>query len=130
MIPYMLAPMAAMSVQYPGTAIDLFPLCSNMVLWTRPVLLSGFLATISIMGVAARLCGLAVSFLSQLFSSACGTRNAVRRRSLPLPINVACECGLLRHHLGPVHSFRSVRYERRLIWDGSILIDMSKLQTK
>ena len=30
MIPYILSPMAAMSVQYLGTAIGLFPLCNNM----------------------------------------------------------------------------------------------------
>lgn len=63
MIPYILAPMAAMTVQYLGTAIGLFPLCNNMVPWTCPVLISGFLTTGSIMGVAAQLCGLAVSFL-------------------------------------------------------------------
>lgn len=63
MIPYILAPMAAMSVQYLGTAIGLFPLCNNMVPWTCPVLISGFLTTGSIMGVVAQLCGLAVSFL-------------------------------------------------------------------
>lgn len=63
MIPYILSPMAAMSVQYLGTAIGLFPLCNNMVPWTCPVLISGFLTTGSIMGVVAQLCGLAVSFL-------------------------------------------------------------------
>ena len=63
MIPYILAPMAAMTVQYLGTAIGLFPLCNNMVPWTTPVLISGFLTTGSIMGVVAQLCGLAVSFL-------------------------------------------------------------------
>lgn len=63
MIPYILAPMATMSVQYLGTAIGLFPLCNNMVPWTCPVLISGFLTTGSIMGVVAQLCGLAVSFL-------------------------------------------------------------------
>ena len=63
MIPYILSPMAAMSVQYLGTAIGLFPLCNNMVPWTCPVLISGFLTTGSIMGVVAQLCGLAVSFV-------------------------------------------------------------------
>ena len=63
MIPYILAPMAAMSVQFLGTAIGLFPLCNNMVPWTCPVLISGFLTTGSIMGVVAQLCGMAVSFL-------------------------------------------------------------------
>ena len=63
MIPYILAPMAAMSVQYLGTAIGLFPLCNNMVPWTCPVLISGFLTTGSFMGVVAQLCGLAISFL-------------------------------------------------------------------
>lgn len=63
MIPYILAPMATMTVQYLGTAIGLFPLCNNMVPWTCPVLISGFLTTGSIMGVVAQLCGLAVSFL-------------------------------------------------------------------
>lgn len=63
MIPYILAPMAAMSVQYLGTAIGLFPLCNNMVPWTCPVLISGFLTTGSVMGVVAQLCGLIVSFM-------------------------------------------------------------------
>lgn len=63
MIPYIMAPMAAMSVQYLGTAIGLFPLCNNMVPWTCPVLISGFLTTGSFMGVVAQLCGLAISFL-------------------------------------------------------------------
>lgn len=63
MIPYILSPMAAMSVQYLGTAVGLFPLCNNMVPWTCPVLISGFLTTGSVMGVVAQLCGLAVSFL-------------------------------------------------------------------
>jgi len=63
MIPYILAPMACMTVQYIGTAIGLFPLCNNMVPWTCPVLISGFLTTGSIMGVVAQLCGLAVSFI-------------------------------------------------------------------
>lgn len=63
MIPYILAPMACMTVQYIGTAIGLFPLCNNMVPWTCPVLISGFLTTGSIMGVVAQLCGLAVAFL-------------------------------------------------------------------
>ncbi len=63
MIPYILAPMAAMSVQFLGTAVGLFPLCNNMVPWTCPVLISGFLTTGSIMGVVAQLCGMAVSFL-------------------------------------------------------------------
>ena len=63
MIPYILSPMAAMSVQYLGTAIGLFPLCNNMVPWTTPVLISGFLTTGSIMGVVAQLCGLLVSFV-------------------------------------------------------------------
>lgn len=62
-VPYILAPMAAMSVQYLGTAIGLFPLCNNMVPWTTPVLISGFLTTGSIMGVVAQLCAMAVSFL-------------------------------------------------------------------
>lgn len=63
MVPYILAPMVTMSVQYLGTAIGLFPLCNNMVPWTTPVLISGFLTTGSIMGVVAQLCGLACSFL-------------------------------------------------------------------
>ena len=63
MIPYILSPIAAMTVQYIGTAIGLFPLCNNMVPWTCPVLISGFLTTGSFMGAVAQLCGLAVSFL-------------------------------------------------------------------
>ena len=63
MIPYILAPIAAMTVQYLGTAIGLFPLCNNMVPWTCPILISGFLTTGSIMGVVAQLCGLAAAFL-------------------------------------------------------------------
>ena len=63
MVPYILAPMVTMSVQYLGTAIGLFPLCNNMVPWTTPVLISGFLTTGSIMGVVAQLCGLICSFL-------------------------------------------------------------------
>ncbi|MBP5279964.1 MAG: PTS sugar transporter subunit IIC [Erysipelotrichaceae bacterium] len=63
MIPYILAPIAAMTVQYLGTAIGLFPLCNNMVPWTCPILISGFLTTGSIMGVVAQLCGLAAAFV-------------------------------------------------------------------
>ena len=63
MIPYILAPIGAMTVQYFGTAIGLFPLCNNMVPWTCPILISGFLTTGSIMGVVEQLCGLAVAFL-------------------------------------------------------------------
>ena len=63
MIPYIIAPIAAMTVQYLGTAIGLFPLCNNMVPWTCPILISGFLTTGSIMGVVAQLCGLAAAFL-------------------------------------------------------------------
>ena len=63
MIPYILAPIAAMTVQYLGTAIGLFPLCNNMVPWTCPILISGFLTTGSIMGVVAQLCGLAAAFI-------------------------------------------------------------------
>ncbi|MBO4809475.1 PTS system, cellobiose-specific IIC component [Lachnospiraceae bacterium G11] len=63
MIPYILSPIAAMTVQYIGTAIGLFPLCNNMVPWTCPILISGFLSTGSIMGTVAQLCGMAVSFL-------------------------------------------------------------------
>lgn len=62
MIPYILAPIAAMTVQYVGTAARLFPLCNNMVPWTTPVLISGFLTTGSFMGVVAQLCGLAAAF--------------------------------------------------------------------
>ena len=63
MIPYIVAPIAAMTVQYLGTAIGLFPLCNNMVPWTCPILISGFLTTGSIMGVVEQLCGLAVAFV-------------------------------------------------------------------
>jgi lactose/cellobiose-specific phosphotransferase system IIC component len=61
MVPYILAPIAAMTVQYVGTAAGLFPLCNNMVPWTTPVLISGFLTTGSFMGVVAQLCGLAAA---------------------------------------------------------------------
>ncbi len=61
MVPYILAPMTAMTVQYVGTAVGLFPLCNNMVPWTTPVLISGFLTTGSFMGVVAQLCGLAAA---------------------------------------------------------------------
>ena len=61
MVPYILAPIAAMTVQYVGTAVGLFPLCNNMVPWTTPVLISGFLTTGSFMGVVAQLCGLAAA---------------------------------------------------------------------
>jgi len=63
MIPYILSPIAAMTVQYIGTAIGIFPLCNNMVPWTCPILISGFLTTGSIMGVVAQLCAMIVSFL-------------------------------------------------------------------
>lgn len=69
MVPYILAPIAAMSVQYLGTAIGLFPLCNNMVPWTCPVLISGFLTTGSIMGVVAQLCGLAFRAMLALIKS-------------------------------------------------------------
>ncbi len=61
MVPYILAPIAAMTVQYVGTAVGLFPLCNNMAPWTTPVLISGFLTTGSFMGVVAQLCGLAAA---------------------------------------------------------------------
>lgn len=63
MIPYILAPIGAMTVQYIGTAVGLFPLCNNMVPWTCPVFISGFLTTGSFMGVVSQLCGMAVAFV-------------------------------------------------------------------
>ncbi len=63
MVPYILAPMVAMTIQYLGTAIGIFPLCNIMVPWTTPILISGFLTTGSIMGVVAQLFGLASAFL-------------------------------------------------------------------
>lgn len=63
-IPYILAPMGAMTVQYIGTAIGLFPLCNLTVPWTTPVLISGFLGTGgNFMGVVAQLLALAVAFV-------------------------------------------------------------------
>lgn len=63
MIPYILAPIACMSVQYLGTVIGLFPLCNNMVPWTTPILISGFLTTGSVMGIVEQLCGMAAAFV-------------------------------------------------------------------
>jgi PTS system cellobiose-specific IIC component len=63
MVPYILAPMVAMSVQYFGTVIGLFPLCNNMVPWTTPILISGFLTTGSFMGVVAQLLAIAAAFI-------------------------------------------------------------------
>lgn len=62
-VPYILAPMAAMTIQYVGTAVGLFPYCNVMVPWTTPILISGFLTTGSLMGVVAQLAGLAVAFV-------------------------------------------------------------------
>jgi PTS system cellobiose-specific IIC component len=61
--PYILAPMVAMTVQYLGTAIGVFPLCNIMVPWTTPVLISGFLTTGSLMGAVAQLIAIACAFL-------------------------------------------------------------------
>lgn len=63
MIPYILAPIVAITVQYVGTAIGIFPYCNIMVPWTTPFLISGFFTTGSIMGVVAQLITLAATFL-------------------------------------------------------------------
>ncbi|EOS28904.1 MAG: PTS sugar transporter subunit IIC [Lachnospiraceae bacterium] len=62
MIPFILTPVAVMTVQYFGTAIGLFPLCNYMVPWTTPVFISGFLMTGSLMGVVAQIVSFVVAF--------------------------------------------------------------------
>lgn len=63
MVPFILTPVAVLTVQYFGTAIGLFPLCNYMVPWTTPVFISGFLMTQSVMGVVAQIISFAVAFM-------------------------------------------------------------------
>lgn len=63
LIPFMVSPIAVMTVQYIGTAVGLFPLCNYMVPWTTPFFLSGFLMTGSIMGVVAQIISFVVAFI-------------------------------------------------------------------
>jgi PTS system cellobiose-specific IIC component len=62
MIPFFLAPMAAVTIQYFGTLAGIFPYCNTMVPWTTPFFVSGFLMTKSIMGVVAQIISFAVVF--------------------------------------------------------------------
>lgn len=62
MVPFILTPVAVMTVQYIGTAIGLFPLCNYMVPWTTPVFISGFLMTGSLMGVVAQIVSFVLAF--------------------------------------------------------------------
>ena len=61
-IPFVLSPIAVMTIQYIGTAIGLFPYCNIMVPWTTPVFISGFLMTGSFMGVIAQLVSFVLAF--------------------------------------------------------------------
>jgi len=63
MIPFIAAPALVMTLQYIGTAIHLFPLCSTMVPWTTPFFISGFLMTGSVMGVIAQILSFALAFI-------------------------------------------------------------------
>lgn len=63
LVPFLLSPVAVMTVQYIGTAIGLFPLCNYMVPWTTPFFISGFLTTGSIMGVVAQIISFAIAFV-------------------------------------------------------------------
>lgn len=45
-IPYILAPVVILTIQYVGTAIGIFPYCTGaMIPWTTPYFISGFLMT-------------------------------------------------------------------------------------
>lgn len=63
LVPFLLSPVAVMTVQYIGTAIGLFPLCNYMVPWTTPFFISGFLMTGSVMGVVAQIVSFAIAFV-------------------------------------------------------------------
>lgn len=63
LVPFVLSPVAVMTVQYIGTAIGLFPLCNYMVPWTTPFFISGFLMTGSVMGVVAQIISFAIAFV-------------------------------------------------------------------
>jgi PTS system cellobiose-specific IIC component len=50
MIPYILSPLVILTIMTVGTGIGLFPIMENMVPWTTPVFISGFLASAGSIG--------------------------------------------------------------------------------
>ncbi|MDR2869879.1 MAG: PTS transporter subunit EIIC [Deferribacteraceae bacterium] len=68
MIPYILSPLAIVTVMYIGTSLGIFPILDKIVPWTTPVFISGFLAASGgigsrLMAVFAQLICFMVSFL-------------------------------------------------------------------
>lgn len=68
MIPYILSPLAIVTVLYFGTAAGIFPILDKMVSWTCPIFVSGFLAAAGgigqrIMGVVSQIIAFALSFV-------------------------------------------------------------------
>jgi len=63
MIPFILAPVAVMTVEYVGTAIGVFPYCNYILNWTMPFFISGFLTTGSLMGLVMHVVLFVVAFI-------------------------------------------------------------------
>jgi len=71
MIPFILTPMVLVTIMYFGTAWGIFPILTNLLPWTTPVFISGFLAASGgigdkLMGVVAQLICFVVAFLIYL----------------------------------------------------------------
>ena len=71
MIPFILAPMAIVTVQYFGTVMGIFPIYDKMLPWTTPFIISGFLSAAGgmgarLMGALAQIIGFVVAFLIYL----------------------------------------------------------------
>ena len=71
MIPFILAPMAIVTIQYFGTVVGIFPIYDKLLPWTTPVVISGFLSAAGgmgarLMGALAQIIGFVVAFLIYL----------------------------------------------------------------
>jgi len=68
MIPFIVTPLAIITVMYFGTLAGIFPIMDKIVPWTTPIFISGFLAAAGgigakVMGVVAQLICFSVSFV-------------------------------------------------------------------
>ena len=71
MIPFILTPMALVTINYFGTLVGLFPIYDKILPWTTPIFISGFLSAAGgmgarLMGVVAQVIGFVVAFLIYL----------------------------------------------------------------
>jgi len=67
-IPYILSPLAIITVLYFGTAAGIFPILDKIVPWTTPIFISGFLAASGeignrIMAVVSQVIAFALAFV-------------------------------------------------------------------